>query len=155
MSGRVWIFLSEKEFLPEQEKMIHESLKKFLQGWDAHGNPLTSSYEILHHQLVIVQVNESHHAASGCSIDKLTHCMQQLEHTTGLRFFNRQLIAFLHLGKLNVYPSLMTPKLLSSGVINAETKVFNLMVSTTDELERNFEIPLKESWLKKYLSVLH
>jgi 23S rRNA-/tRNA-specific pseudouridylate synthase len=153
MNERIWIYLSAKAIQPEQEKIINETLTKFFSGWNAHGDPLASSYEILHHHFLIVRVNESLHSASGCSIDKLTHCIQQLEKLTGLSFFNRHLIAFMKENALQVYPSSQTSQLLESGIINEDTKVFNLSVSTRLDLETSFEISLKESWLKKYLVV--
>ena len=46
------------------------------------------------------------------------------------------------------------PQLLQNGSITENTIVFNTTVANDKEFETSFEIPLKESWLNRFLVVV-
>jgi hypothetical protein len=43
------------------------------------------------------------------------------------------------------------PQLLNDNILNENAAVFNTTLSTEQEFKNAFEIPLKESWLGKFL----
>lgn len=132
---------------------VSRELDSFLKSWSAHGVQLSASFEILHNHIIIIKADEKQFTASGCSIDKQVHFMQYIEKQTGLNFFNRMLLAFEKEGKFFIYPSSKTNELLENGILNEDSPVYNLTVSSEDELTNNFQVPLKNTWLKKYIPV--
>lgn len=153
MNNRVWIYASEKTISDDLKNSISSELESFLKNWSAHGLPLTASFEILHDHLIVVKADEQQFTASGCSIDKQVHFMQYLEKKTGLNLFNRLVVSFLKDGEFYIYPASKVPELLEKNILNEDSPVFDLGVSTEKELKENFQIPLSKSWLKKYLPV--
>jgi len=151
MNNRVWVYLSDKTFSPEVESGLKADVQNFLAGWNAHGTSLSSSFEIRHEHFIIISADEEKFSASGCSIDKQLRFIKDTEQKYGLSLLNRLLVAYKAGDEIKVIHSSKIPELLSAGQINENTLVFNVGVGNDTELKNNFEIPLKESWLSKFL----
>jgi hypothetical protein len=61
-------------------------------------------------------------------------------------------VAYKHQNEILATHSSKIPQLLNEGLINENTPIFNIALSTEDELNTNFETPLKETWLSKYIA---
>ena len=151
MTNRVWIYLSDKEISGELEKEISAEMKKFLAGWNAHGQPLTGDCQILHNRFIVIRANETQFAASGCSIDKQVQFVKQLEQKYALNLFDRLLVGLKKDDGVEVVHSSKISELLSNGKINENSLIFNTAVSTEKEFNENFLILLKNSWLNKFI----
>jgi hypothetical protein len=150
--NRVWIYLSEKEFTDEQIKEISAEGEHFLSGWNAHGQPLSGTLEVYKKHFIIIKANEAQFAASGCSIDKLVQFIKHTEQKFNLSLFNRLLVAVQKDEGIEVIHSSKVRGLLDNGSLNENSLVYELSVGTEKELLQNFLVPLKNSWLKKFLS---
>lgn len=151
-NSRVWIFQAENELSPIQATEIKSELFEFLQEWTAHNAHLHTSGEVLHHRFVVVMVDESQVGASGCSIDKLTHFIQNVEQKYNVTLLDRMSVAYItsddkiaatHLNQLG--------SLLKEGKIDEETLVFNNLVGTKSDFETKWKIKIKDSWHKRFL----
>ena len=151
MQNRVWIYLSDKTFSEGDEASIKNDVQFFLNDWNAHGTSLSASYEVVHKHFIIIKADEEKFAASGCSIDKQVRFIKDTEHKYNLSLLNRLLVAYKTGDEIRITHSSKMPELLSSGQMSENTPVFNVGVGNDTELKNNFEIPLKESWLAKYL----
>jgi len=151
MDNRVWVYLSDKTFSPEVETGIKADIQTFLNDWNAHGTSLSASYAILHHHFIIVKADEEKFSASGCSIDKQLRFVKEAEQKYGLSLLNRLIVAYKEGNDIKVVHSAKIPELLVAGQINESTIVFNVGVGNDAEFAAKFEIPLKESWLAKFL----
>lgn len=148
--NRAWTYIINKELSHHELELILEKGKKFVEGWTAHEQQLTGDFTIFKGRIIIVTVNENVNAASGCSIDKLTRFIKQLESEFGLELMNRLLVAYGNKGKVNVIHSSKVKELLNSGEITGNTIIYNTSVSNQEEL-KNWEQPLKNTWLNKNL----
>lgn len=153
MSGnnKIWAYLSDKALDAETEKSISHDVASFLQHWKAHGNPLETSYRILHHRFIVISVNEAEFSASGCSIDKQVQFIKETEKKYGINLLNRLLVAYLNKDTVEVVHSSKIPELLNAGAIDENTTVFNAAVSNQQEFDSSWQVPLKESWLSRFL----
>ncbi len=151
MSNRVWVYFSDKAFSEEVEASIKSDTQIFLNDWNAHGTSLSATYETRYKHFLIIKADEEKFSASGCSIDKQVRFIKETEHTYNLSLLNRLVVAYKSGDEIKVTHSSKIPELLSSGQINENTHVFNVGVGTDAELENNFEIPLKDSWLAKFI----
>ena len=96
--------------------------------------------------MVHLLTEEQVQAASGCSIDTSVQFIKILSKDLNIDFFNRMNIAFLENVSVQVKSlSLLKPQL------NEEMIVFNNLIGTKSEYESQWQIPLKESWLARYL----
>ena len=85
---------------------------------------------------------------SGCSTDSSVRIVKEIENIHGLELFNRQLLAFYKGDKLELIPLSAISDSINQNKISAETLYFNNTILTKKELETNWIIELKNSWLK-------
>ncbi len=149
--ARLWIFMGEQSFSPEEEEFIDEKLNNFLPEWNAHGKEMKAEFKILYHQFIILVADESFSVASGCSIDSLTRVFKSLEQDLNLKLTNRMLIPF----KANDQIETLTLKAFSQAVknkeISSETIVFDNSVANLQDFQQKWKLPLVQSWAKKFL----
>lgn len=150
-SARVWIYQGNRELTEEEIKKIKEKLTEFVLNWDSHKNQLSSSFDIRYNYFIIFVVDQDHVFASGCSIDKSVNLIKSLEKDFHISFFQRENIAYKREGKIQIADMSDFENLLENGIIDEDTIVFNNLVYTKQEMQSDWEIPLKKSWLKKYL----
>ncbi|MCE3225841.1 MAG: transporter ATPase [Bacteroidetes bacterium] len=148
--NRAWTYIISKELSPEQLQAIREAGEDFVKGWTAHEQQLTGHFSIEGNRIIVVKVNEDVHGASGCSIDKLTRFVKQLESTFSIELMNRLLVAYKNNNAISVVHSSKIKELLAEGKITEDTLVYNTSLSNQEELQ-NWEQPLKKTWLSKYL----
>jgi hypothetical protein len=151
ITNRVWVYLSNKPFDEQTENSLKADVQNFLLGWNAHGKALTASSEILHHYFIIIRADEEQYSASGCSIDKQFQFIKETEKKYNLSLLDRLIVAYKNENEVFVVHSSKISQLLKDGVINENTIVFNTTLSNESEFKTSFELPLKESWLNKFL----
>lgn len=147
---KVWIYLSDKELKGDLHQVILKAGESFVQNWKAHDVPLSASFEIIQDRFIVVKVDETQYNASGCSIDKLLRLIKQLEADHQLQLLNRLLVAYKSDNGIEVVHSSKVKELLTSKTLNENSLIFNVAASNSVEY-KNWEQPLKETWLKKYL----
>lgn len=150
-TNRVWVYLSDKAFDAEMLSALGKDIADFLRGWNAHGAALSASAEIMHDRFIVVKADEEKMTASGCSIDKQLQFIKDTEKKYNLSLLNRLLAAYRHGNEIRVVTAAQVPGLLASGELSENSVVFNPGVANEAEFNSAFEIPLKESWLAKYL----
>lgn len=146
---RVWVYQSNRSFSVSERETINDILQEFVEQWTAHGNQLAGSFEILYNIFIVLKVDESKAMVTGCSIDKSVHLLKQIEQKLNVQLFDRLGIAFRDArknGDISLVSRTDFEALISSGEVDTETLVFNNMVGTNEELQNNWEIPLKDSW---------
>lgn len=150
MNGRAWTYVISKELPEMQLEAIKEKGTAFVNGWTAHENQLAGSFDVFKNRIIVVKVNEDVNAASGCSIDKLTRFVKQVESEFSIELTNRLLVAYKANEKIDVVHSSKIKDLLSQQSISENTVVYNTAISNQEELLK-WEQPLKNTWLNKYL----
>ena len=127
-------------------QQIQQELDKFTTGWTAHNNQLKAKGEVRYNRFLILIVDESQAGASGCSIDKSVHFMQQIEQHFNINLFDRFNLAYRDGEEILSLPRHAFEDMLKQGKINTETIVYNNMVQNLTELETKWEVPFKNSW---------
>ncbi len=151
--NRAWTYIINKSLSVDELSLITEAGTEFVTSWTAHEQKLMGSFEIYKNQIIIVKVNEQVTSASGCSIDKLTHFIKKIETQFNVELLNRLLIAYKSKDDVSVVHSSKIKELLQTNIINENTIVYNTSISNQNELQ-NWEQPLKNTWLAKYLIVV-
>ncbi len=149
--NRVWTYVISQALSPEQLTQLQTAGMHFVQHWSAHENKLAASFDIIGNRIIVVKVNEDVHGASGCSIDKLTRFIKETEAAFRIELLNRFLVAYKSTGGIEVTHASKIKELLQQGALSENTTVFNTAIANEDELG-NWEQPLKDTWLNKYLA---
>jgi len=150
-NARVWIYQSDRYLTGEEEDYLLTELKPFCEQWNAHGQPLRTSFKIEHHFFVVLAVDENYNDASGCSIDGSVRILKSFQEKFGINFLDRSRVAFQLNNEINSFALPELRNLFSSGRLTATTPTFNNLVPTKLDFEKNWLIPVEKSWLAKYL----
>ncbi len=147
MAGKVWIYLSDKELSTEMKANIAMDCDAFLKEWNAHGNMLNGSAEILNNRFIIIKIDETGYAASGCSIDKQVQFIKELEQKYTISLLNRLLVAYKEGDAVIVKPANEVKRMLKEGSLSLDTIYFDAAILDEHQFASSFEIPISKSWL--------
>ena len=151
LQSRVWVFQSNRIMTSSEQSSIDDAVKYFVQKWSTHGVHMLASHVLFHNCFVVIAADEQKQAASGCSIDSFTALFKVFGTQYNLSFFDRFSIAH-KLGDEVVISDLdYFKQLIGDGRITPDTLVFNNLIEQKQDLSTKWELPLKESWQKRYL----
>lgn len=148
-SSRVWIYQSSRLFSLGEALEIEKALQDFTGSWQTHGTPVKGAAYLFFGQFIILIADETASGVSGCSTDSSVRLMKELEQRFGVSLFDRLSLAFVVKDKVELLPLSQLAYASANGFINGDTLYFNNLVQTKQELENNWIIPVKESWLAK------
>ncbi len=149
--SRVWIYQCERAFNEIETTQINELLHEFTKNWTSHGARVKGFGQVFFNQFIVLMADETASEVSGCSTDSSVRVIKNIEETYQVNLFNRQLLGFIINEKIELIPLQEIQKSFESEVLNTETLYFNNIVLHKKELEENWIIPLKNSWLKNKL----
>ncbi len=155
--SRVWIYQSSRLFLLSEALEIELMLKEFTAGWLSHAVPVKGAGYVFFGQFIILMADETTTGVSGCSTDSSVRLIKEIEQKFGVDMFDRFALAFVVKDKSDNYRIQLLPMQqlqygIDNGFISATTLFFNNVVQSKEELENNWIIPVKESWLAKKFS---
>lgn len=150
--SRVWIYQCNRSFTDDEIEKISKDIETFLEAWAAHGKALKTAYLIKYNRFIIISADESQSSASGCSIDSMVHFIQGLEQEYKVDLLDKMNVSYKHGEYVAFKPLLDFKKMVKQKAVNANTIVFNNLVSSKQEFEDYWEVPLKESWHARFLS---
>lgn len=145
-NSRVWVYQADRQLSNNEVEEIKVLLNNFTTSWTAHNNQLKATTEVRYNRFLILIVDESHAGASGCSIDKSVHFMQQIESHFKINLFDRFNLAYREGHEILSAPRNAFEEKLKQGAINTNTIVFNNMVQNLADLNNKWEVPFKDSW---------
>ena len=151
--SRVWIYQSNRLFSMGEALEIEKMLHNFLRQWHSHGTPVKGGAHLFFGQFVILIADESATGVSGCSTDSSVQLIRDIEKRFGVTMFDRTTLAFVVKDKVQLLPLSQLSYAVENGFINGDTLYFNNLVQTREELENNWIIPVKQSWLAKKISL--
>ena len=154
--ARVWIYQANRALTHQEVEQTLVWSRQFVEQWAAHGQDLYASVNVLRNHFVVIALDEQHHAASGCSIDSSVGFVRALEESFGkngpaVNFFDRTLVAIDHDRAVKLLPLADIKSQIADGHLPPATLTFNNLIKTKAELESNWLIPIRDSWLARYL----
>ena len=151
-ASRVWVYQSSWLFTISEALQIEEMITQFAQQWDSHGVPVKAAAYLFFGQFVVLMADETATGVSGCSTDSSVRLIKEIERIFGVNMFDRLALAFIVKDRVQVLPMPQLKYAVEQGFISADTLFFNNVVLTKEELENNWIIPAKDSWLAKKIS---
>src|SRR4029078_1747947 len=148
-ASRVWVYQSSRLFTISEALQIEEMIDQFAQTWHSHGVPVKAAAHLFFGQFVILMADETATGVSGCSTDSSARLIKEIEKIFGVNMFDRMALAFIVKDKVQIVPMPQLKYAIEQGFIAADTLFFNNVVLTKEELENNWIILAKDSWLAK------
>ncbi len=150
-TSRVWIYQCNRSFSELELEELKNSLDSFITQWTAHGADLKAGYEIRYNRFIILALDQSLNAASGCSIDASVHFIQQLEKKYEVDLLDKMNVSYKQ-GEYVAYKDLADfKKMAKQKAVSGNTIVFNNLVTSIGEYQEHWEVPASESWHSRFM----
>ncbi|MBT2163223.1 ABC transporter ATPase [Zobellia barbeyronii] len=150
-ASRIWIYQGSRSFTDTELEEIQKEFDEFITEWTAHGSQLKAGYEIKYRRFIIVALDQSATAASGCSIDASVHFIQHLEKKYNVELLDKMNVSYKQ-GEHVAYKSLIDfKKMAKQKAVSKNTIVFNNLVTNKLEYQEHWEVPASESWHSRFL----
>ncbi|HEX5743734.1 MAG TPA: ABC transporter ATPase [Flavobacteriaceae bacterium] len=151
-NSKVWIYQSTRKFNDDEMLKINELLISFVQTWKDHGKNVTGSFQIKYNQFIIIALDNNERNVPGCVIDASIRVLREIENLYQVDLLNKFNTTYRENGSINVVKLIEFQKLVKESKINLDTIVFNGMVSTIQEFESLWEVPVTKSWHQRYFN---
>lgn len=149
--SKVWVYQSDRVFTTNEVTALNKVLAEFTQQWTAHNQQLKAKGEVWHNRFIILMVDETQAEASGCSIDKSVHFLQEIEKQLGISLFNRQLVSIKNGDEVETFTLSDIKTQIDNNSITADTLAFNTLVTTKEQLDNQWELPINKTWVSRFL----
>jgi hypothetical protein len=148
--ARVWIYQASRPFTADEVIKLLPRIAQFAEQWTSHGRALLASAEILHHQFLVIGLDEGRGGASGCSIDASVRFVQEIERLLDLELLEKTQLAFMRSGEVWLLDRRELKAAVASGELSPETLYFDNTLATKQEIMRSWPVPAGNTWLAKY-----
>lgn len=128
---------------------VEQLLNDFTAQWQSHGTPVKGAGYLFFGQFIVLMADEQATGVSGCSTDSSVRLIKSIEQRFEVNMFDRTTLAFVIKDKVQLLPLSQLPYAIENNFVEGSTLYFNNMVQTKEELENNWIIPAKDSWLGK------
>lgn len=150
--SRIWIYQSNRKLTDDEVRELKQLTEQFLVQWTAHGETLEAGVDLKYNRFVVIGLNQTSVAASGCSIDASVHFIQEMQKKFDIDLLDKMNVTF-YTGDFIAYKPLKEfRKMAKDRAVNKNTVVFNNLVNTKREYLENWEVPASESWHARFLS---
>ena len=148
--ARVWIYQCNRKLSETEASSLQLKMESFLNKWTAHGAELQAGAEVKYNWFVVLGLDQTGNAASGCSIDAQVRFIQQLEQEMDLELLDKMNVTYIQNERIHYKTLLDFKKMAKDGAVGKTTTVFNNLVNTKGEYEEHWEVPAIESWHNRF-----
>lgn len=154
LHARVWIYQSDREIKDLEVNEINRKAAMFLMEWTSHGHLMKASLDVVYNRFIVIAVDDKAATAGGCGIDQSVKFIQRLEQDYGINLLDRMLVAYRGKDSIVQTTKLYTfEQMMEKGELNADTIVFNNLISTKEDMQTKWEVPVKKSWHARMIPV--
>jgi hypothetical protein len=149
--SRVWIFQADRELSADENKAMSNELLQFVESWLSHGSLLKAHYKLLHNRFIVFFADEQGDNMCGRAIDASVRFVKELEKEYSISLIDRSRVAYIKDNKVQACTLDELGQRIEDGEISPDTEVFNNLVSTKEEFDKNWTLPLSKSWHRSYI----
>jgi archaellum biogenesis ATPase FlaH len=149
--AKIWVFPSSRKFYPQEIETISTTIEEFLNQWQNKNLAITCSFVIKYDRFIIITANDTFEALSLEAHDALTALILKIEHQYDVLLMDKINVCYKQ-GEFVQYKDLIAfKKLIKAKAVSEKTIVFNNMITVKEELEYNWEVNIKDSWLGRFI----
>jgi hypothetical protein len=150
-TAKVWIYPSNRKFYDTEIDGLHKKIKTFLKSWKANDATFNVSYQLLYNRFIVLFADVSNVALSNTDIDTSVQFILQIQQEHKVELLDRMNVCFKQ-GEFVQYKELKDfKKLLKNRAVTGKSIVFDNLVTTKEEFENYWEVPISESWYGRFL----
>jgi hypothetical protein len=146
--ARLWVFGAARPLDARERTELLGLVDRFLDGWKAHGAPLTAARDLREDRFLMVAVDEASVPPSGCSIDAMVNELKQLGDRLGVGLVGSGDVFWrAPSGEVRRAERAEFKRLAEAGEVGPETVVFDTTLTRIERLgDGSFERPARDSW---------
>lgn len=149
--SRVWIFQADRELSADENTAVSNELLQFVENWLSHGSLLKAHYKLLHNRFIVFFADEQGDNMCGRAIDASVRFVKELQKEYSISLIDRSRVAYIKDGKVEACTLDELGQRIEDGEIASDTEVFNNLVSTKEEFDKSWTVPLSKSWHRSYI----
>jgi hypothetical protein len=151
--SKVWVYQGSRVLTLSEALAAEDLINEFCERWQSHGAEVEAYGNLFFGQFLVLMADESRAGVSGCSTDSSVRFVKELEKKFGMDFFDRNNLAFIVKDKIQLIPLGQLNYAYENNFITADTLYFNNTVLNKEQLENDWIIPLRNSWLARRLKL--
>ena len=146
--ARLWIFGAARDLDARERGELLELVDRFLDGWKAHGAPLTAARDLREERFLMVAVDEASVPPSGCSIDAMVNELKALGDRLGVGLVGSGDVFYrTPSGIVGRATRAEFKRLADAGEVGPDTVVFDTTLTRVGKLgDGSWELPVRDSW---------
>ena len=148
--AKVWVYQSDRKLSEKESNFITEAGIEFTKNWTAHNKDLKASIKVFYDQFIVLSVDESMAAATGCSIDKSVNFIRAIEQELSINLLDRSKVAYLKDDEISLVPLPKIKAMVSAGEIAEDSIIFNNAVSDMNSFQNTWRVQAQNSWMSRY-----
>ncbi len=149
--SRIWVFQSKDQLDESTYNLIKKKISVFLENWKSHQKSFESSFIIKYKTFVVIAADETN-LVSGCSIDSLINFVKSIEDEFEINLLDKLDVKYKIGDDINTANLNEFKKICKNIDINDKLIVFNNLVKNIDDFEKKWEVDIRESWHKRFLT---
>ncbi|TXD47790.1 ABC transporter ATPase [Polaribacter sp. IC073] len=149
--AKVWVYPSSRKFYPNEIEAIEEKVKTFVENWKSDDDSFKASYQFLYNRFIILTADDVATELSNSDIDASVSLILGLQETYEVALLDRMNVCFKQ-GEHVQYKDLKDfKKLLKNKALTGKTIIFDNLITTKQDFENFWEIPIEESWYNRFI----
>lgn len=150
--SRIWIFQADKKLNSTESEATQNALRSFLPSWTSHNRALMARGTVAFDQFIVIALDQSQSsAASGCSIDSMTHHIESIGRHLNVNLQDRMTFHFLKDGETTAIHMHDVKDAYQKNTIDGDSLVFDNLVKSLGDLKSKWLVPLNKSWHKRFI----
>ncbi|MFV0607379.1 MAG: hypothetical protein ACK5NK_16240 [Niabella sp.] len=152
-NSKVWVYQASRLLQIDEALVVEQMINEFVDSWLSHGDAVKGQGLMIFGYFVVLIADETDTAVGGCSTDGSVRFIKTLGDRLGVDFFDRNQLAFVVNDAIQILPYQQVQYAMEHNFLFSDSLYFNNLVSTKKELEENWIIPVKNSWLANKVAV--
>lgn len=149
--AKIWVYPSSRKFYPNEIEALEEKVKNFVESWKSENENFKASYKFLYHRFIVLTADDITTPLSNKDIDTSVSFILNLQQEYEIELLDRMNVCFKQ-GEFVQYKDLKDfKKLLKNKALTGKSIIFDNLITTKQDFEHFWEIPLEESWYSRFL----
>ncbi len=85
---RLWVHIAERSLMEDEQRVLLERVRSFIDQWTSHGHPVTGAVKLLEDRILLLAatLEGDGRTISGCGIDAATHTIEEAAQSLGVEW---------------------------------------------------------------------
>ena len=148
--SKSWIYILSKNIDKNILLDLNTFLIKICKDWKSHGQTTKASYVISNNRFIILFA-EDKNLISGCSIDKSNKELRKKLNQLKIDLLPNSKIGIFKEDKIEFFKKIDLINLIKNKKILLSQNMINTTINNKESFEKKWVLPLKNSWITKFL----